>query len=158
MIIKPIEKPFKSIPKLSFFFFFTKKFQCWKSCSSQTSSTVKLNKSQLDVIKLKIISMIRDGSLTSAEITWSSSSMKNVPSQCLVTWEVSGGGLMGNLLTDSPEVELSLWPDTKYRIQVTCKNKVSNFILFIQRIRNKKRFFFCFLFIILEYHKAVSYR
>lgn len=65
--------------------------------------------------------MIRDGSLTSADITWTST---NVPSQCLVTWEVSGGGLMGNLLTDTPDAQLSLWPDTKYRVQVTCKNKV----------------------------------
>lgn len=44
---------------------------------------------------------------------------------CLVTWEVFGGGLMGNLLTDSANVELSLWPDTKYRVQVTCARKVS---------------------------------
>lgn len=125
--------------------------QCWKSCSSPSSQTsssnVKLNKSQLDVIKLKIISMIRDGSLTSADITWSSSlssssSMKkNVPSQCLVTWEVSGGGLMGNLLTDSPDVELSLLPDTKYRVQVTCKNKVSILFIFF--------FFFVAFFCIL---------
>lgn len=69
--------------------------------------------------------MVRDGSLTSADITWSS---LNEPSQCLVTWEVSGGGLMGNLLTDTPDAQLSLWPDTKYRVQVTCKNKVRFFV------------------------------
>lgn len=34
---------------------------------------------------------------------------------------------MGNLLTDSPSVELSLWADTVYNIQVTCRNKVSRF-------------------------------
>lgn len=67
--------------------------------------------------------MVRDGSLTSADILWKST---NVPSQCLVTWEVAGGGLMGNLLTDTQEVQLTLWPDSKYRIQVTCKNKVRN--------------------------------
>lgn len=95
--------------------------QCWKACASP-STTNKVNKSQLDVIKLKILSMVRDGSLTSADIAWKSI---NIPSQCLVTWEISGGGLMGNLLTDTPEVQLSLWPDSKYRVQVTCKNKVS---------------------------------
>lgn len=66
--------------------------------------------------------MVRDGSLTSADITWASF---DEPSQCLVTWEVSGGGLMGNLLTDTPDAQLSLWPDTMYRVQVTCKNKVT---------------------------------
>lgn len=34
---------------------------------------------------------------------------------------------MGNLLTDSSTVELSLWPDTVYHVQVTCKHKVSLF-------------------------------
>lgn len=68
------------------------------------------------------MAMIRQGSLVSADIAWPS---MDVPSQCLVTWEVFGGGLMGNLLTDSSTVQLSLWPETKYRVQVTCKNKVS---------------------------------
>lgn len=49
----------------------------------------------------------------------------NASRQCLITWEVSGGGLMGNLLTDTARAELSLWPDTVYNIQVTCKHKVS---------------------------------
>lgn len=66
--------------------------------------------------------MVRENSLVSANIAWES---QNSPSDCLVTWEVSGGGLIGNLLTQSSNVELSLWPDTKYRVQVTCKNKVS---------------------------------
>lgn len=66
--------------------------------------------------------MIRDGSLTSVDIIWKS---ENVPSQCLVTWEVFGGGLTGNLLTDTQEVQLTLWNDSVYLIQVTCKNKVS---------------------------------
>lgn len=47
----------------------------------------------------------------------------------LNTGEVSGGGLIGNLLTQSSNVELSLWPETKYRVQVTCKNKVSDRML-----------------------------
>lgn len=36
----------------------------------------------------------------------------------LVTWEVDGGGLKGNLFTDTTSVTLSLWPDTVYHIQV----------------------------------------
>lgn len=65
--------------------------------------------------------MVRQGVIVSALITWL---QIDAPTQCLVTWEVSGGGLMGNLLTDSNTVQLSLWPETKYRVQVTCKNKV----------------------------------
>lgn len=69
-----------------------------------------------------VTSLIRENSLVSATISWEPST---VPSDCLVTWEVSGGGLIGNLLTQSATVELSLWPETKYRVQVTCKNRVS---------------------------------
>lgn len=65
--------------------------------------------------------MVRDNSLVSTTIDWNKAS---TPRDCLVTWEVFGGGLIGNLLTQSSNVELSLWPDTKYRVQVTCKNKV----------------------------------
>ncbi|ETN66765.1 hypothetical protein AND_001443, partial [Anopheles darlingi] len=43
--------------------------------------------------------------------------------QCLVSWEISGGGLTGNLLTETFKVELSLWPNTKYHVHVTCRNK-----------------------------------
>ncbi|XP_058818521.1 uncharacterized protein LOC131681623 [Topomyia yanbarensis] len=43
--------------------------------------------------------------------------------QCLVSWEISGGGLTGNLLTETAKVELSLWPNTKYHVHVTCRNK-----------------------------------
>lgn len=69
--------------------------------------------------------MVRDGALTRVEVVWpSSSSSANTPSQCLVTWEIAGGGLMGNLLTDTQDVQLTLWPDSRYRLQVTCKNKV----------------------------------
>lgn len=46
--------------------------------------------------------------------------------QCLVSWEISGGGLTGNLLTETAKVELSLWPNTKYHVHVTCRNKVSS--------------------------------
>lgn len=70
--------------------------------------------------------MVRDGVLTSADIIWKSTGS---PSQCLVTWEVFGGGIMGNLLTDTPEAQLSLWSDSKYHIQVTCKNKVNRYVI-----------------------------
>ncbi|XP_055614735.1 uncharacterized protein LOC129761057 [Uranotaenia lowii] len=43
--------------------------------------------------------------------------------QCLVSWEISGGGLTGNLLTETAKAELSLWPNTKYHVHVTCRNK-----------------------------------
>lgn len=98
------------------FFFF---LQCWDECTSSTS----INKSILDTWSLSVQSMVRDNSLVSTNIAWTAT---NSPSDCLVTWEVSGGGLIGNLLTQSSNVELSLWPETKYRIQVTCKNKVSD--------------------------------
>uniref|UniRef100_A0A182MGS9 Uncharacterized protein n=1 Tax=Anopheles culicifacies TaxID=139723 RepID=A0A182MGS9_9DIPT len=76
--------------------------------------------------------MIRNESLVTADVSWSAtlSDICNgtnfgVPgaNQCLVTWEVSGGGLMGNLLTESSSVQLSLWSDTNYRVQVTCRSK-----------------------------------
>lgn len=79
-----------------------------------------------DKFELSVRSMLRDKSLTMANIEW----YANDPAQhqCLVTWEIFGGGIMGNLLTDTHEAELSLWPDSKYNIQVTCKNKVRTFI------------------------------
>lgn len=72
--------------------------------------------------------MIRSESLVSANVSWEKT---NEPRDCLVTWEVSGGGLIGNLLTQSDNVELSLWPDTTYSIQVTCKTKVSFFFSYL---------------------------
>lgn len=71
---------------------------------------------------LHTVSMLQQDSLVLVDIAWDS---LNTPNQCLISWEVSGGGLMGNLLTESSIVQLSLWPDTKYRVKVTCKNKVS---------------------------------
>lgn len=81
-----------------------------------------------EVIELSVRSMIHDGTLTMADIVWYADDPEQ--HQCLVTWEVFGGGIMGNLLTDTHEAELSLWPDSKYHIQVTCKNKVNIFVLF----------------------------
>lgn len=79
--------------------------------------------------------MIKQEFLVATHLAWEPT---NKLINCLVTWEVFGGGLMGNLLTDSSNVELSLWPDTKYRVQVTCKNKVS--------IVNISNIFFLFFF------------
>lgn len=61
----------------------------------------------------------------SKTVTSSSSSSSSVQSfhQCLVSWEISGGGLTGNLLTETAKVELSLWPNTRYHVHVTCRNK-----------------------------------
>ncbi|XP_055389821.1 myosin-G heavy chain-like [Condylostylus longicornis] len=86
-------------------------FLCWNSCD-QTLGPFPLN----------VQSASRQGSLIITDIAWDQA-ITNASKQCLVTWEVSGGGLMGNLLTDSSTVELSLWSDTVYHVQVTCKNK-----------------------------------
>ncbi|XP_011187529.2 uncharacterized protein LOC105215360 isoform X2 [Zeugodacus cucurbitae] len=84
---------------------------CWNNCDQQ-----------LGPFPLNINSALRQGSLVLTNIAWDQA-ITNASKQCLVTWEVSGGGLMGNLLTDSSTVELSLWPDTVYHVQVTCKHK-----------------------------------
>ena len=69
---------------------------------------------------LREISLIHQKVLVIAEIAWDA-----VPTYVVqrpvyfVTWEVDGGGLKGNLFTDSTCVTLSLWPDTVYHIQVT---------------------------------------
>lgn len=81
----------------------------------------------LDEWPLNIQSMIRDGYLVTTIVSWPN---QKQPINCLVTWEVFGGGLMGSLFTETTDVELSLWPDTKYNVQVTCKNKVSNYIFY----------------------------
>lgn len=74
--------------------------------------------------ELRVHHAQRQGALVLTDIGWDEL-IANASRQCLITWEVSGGGLMGNLLTDTARAELSLWPDTVYNIQVTCKHKVS---------------------------------
>ncbi|XP_031627356.1 uncharacterized protein LOC116343446 [Contarinia nasturtii] len=103
---------------------------CWNNCAprSGVSSMVEHQNSELektdasDVFELSVRSMVRDKSLTMADIAWYADDPTQ-QHQCLVSWEIFGGGIMGNLLTDTHEAELSLWPDSKYHIQVTCKNK-----------------------------------
>jgi hypothetical protein len=88
--------------------------------------------------------MIEQEFLVSTHLAWEPENLLN---QCLVTWEVFGGGLMGNLLTDSSNVELSLWPDTKYRVQVTCKNEVSVFVVAVFFFVLRFRFLFFVLYL-----------
>lgn len=64
---------------------------------------------------LREISLIHQKVLVIGEISWEPKTTRGV---YLVTWEVDGGGLKGNLFTDSTCVTLSLWPDTVYHIQV----------------------------------------
>lgn len=64
---------------------------------------------------LKEVSLIHQKVLVIGEIAWEPKANRGV---YLVTWEVDGGGLKGNLFTDSTCVTLSLWPDTVYHIQV----------------------------------------
>lgn len=99
---------------LCFFFY----LQCWESCTSIAAQSRY-------TWSLRIASMVKQEFLVATHITWGPTNMVR---NCRVTWEVYGGGLMGNLLTESYSVELSLWPDTKYRVQVTCRDKVSIFV------------------------------
>ncbi|CAG9854695.1 unnamed protein product [Phyllotreta striolata] len=70
---------------------------------------------------LKEISLIHQKVLVIAEIAWEPRANHGV---YLVTWEVDGGGLKGNLFTDSTCVTLSLWPDTIYHIQVELVSRI----------------------------------
>ncbi|XP_073834582.1 uncharacterized protein [Musca autumnalis] len=90
--------------------------ECGQTAQGNVTSSIR------ETWPLRTVSMVQHDTLVLVDVAWDQSS---VPFQCLVTWEVSGGGLMGNLLTESFGVQLSLWPDTKYRVQVTCKNKRS---------------------------------
>uniref|UniRef100_A0A336KZB0 CSON000931 protein n=2 Tax=Culicoides sonorensis TaxID=179676 RepID=A0A336KZB0_CULSO len=88
---------------------------CWDQCTQNTKINTNLN-----AWPLRTVSMVRNESLVTADVAWQ---LLNTPCQYLVTWEISGGGLKGNLITETPSVQLSLWPDTVYRVQVTCRNK-----------------------------------
>lgn len=69
---------------------------------------------------LREVSLIHQKVLVIGEIAWEPKTTRGV---YLVTWEVDGGGLKGNLFTDSTCVTLSLWPDTVYHIQVELVSK-----------------------------------
>ncbi|XP_034481926.1 transmembrane protein fend [Drosophila innubila] len=87
--------------------------KCWQNCQRQWAP-----------FELRVHHAQRQGALVLTDIGWDEL-IANASRQCLITWEVSGGGLMGNLLTDTARAELSLWPDTVYNIQVTCKHKLT---------------------------------
>ncbi|KAJ6637063.1 Transmembrane protein fend, partial [Pseudolycoriella hygida] len=88
--------------------------KCWNSCTKSIGYPKPW--------PLRIATMVKQEFLVATHVAWEPSSMLV---NCLVTWEVYGGGLMGNLVTDTSSVELSLWPDTKYCVEVTCANKVT---------------------------------
>uniref|UniRef100_A0A182US40 Uncharacterized protein n=1 Tax=Anopheles merus TaxID=30066 RepID=A0A182US40_ANOME len=115
---------------------------CWISCTSAGAlqPTPGSRRSALPrcQLQLTVQRMVRNESLVTADVSWTATRPDvcngtnfGAPgaSQCLVTWEVSGGGLMGNLLTESPSVQLSLWSDTNYRVQVTCRSKRSSALI-----------------------------
>lgn len=60
-------------------------------------------------------SLIHQKILVIGELSWEPKAEHGL---YLVTWEVDGGGLKGNLYTDETCVTLSLWPNTLYHIQV----------------------------------------
>lgn len=70
---------------------------------------------------LREVSLIHQKVLVIGEIAWEPKANRGV---YLVTWEVDGGGLKGNLFTDSTCVTLSLWPDTIYHIQVELVSRI----------------------------------
>ncbi|KAG5888236.1 hypothetical protein JTB14_014480 [Gonioctena quinquepunctata] len=70
---------------------------------------------------LREVSLIHQKVLVIGEIAWEPKANHGV---YLVTWEVDGGGLKGNLFTDSTCVTLSLWPDTIYHIQVELVSRI----------------------------------
>ncbi|XP_058443738.1 transmembrane protein fend-like [Malaya genurostris] len=121
---------------------------CQEKCATKaTKATPTLDNGHH--LSLVLLEMIRNESLVTADVAWisvanngfgpghrssttssnSSSMPSRDPHQCLVTWEVSGGGLMGNLLTESTSAQLSLWPETNYRVQVTCRNKHTDILV-----------------------------
>ncbi|CAL4155830.1 unnamed protein product, partial [Meganyctiphanes norvegica] len=59
---------------------------------------------------------VKDSGLVAAHVWWEP--QNNRGGDYLVTWEVEGGGLKGHLYTDLPEVDLTLWPETIYHVQV----------------------------------------
>ncbi|CAL4069459.1 unnamed protein product [Meganyctiphanes norvegica] len=59
---------------------------------------------------------VEDSGFVTTRVWWAPQS--NKAGDYLVTWDVEGGGLKGHLYTDIPEVDLSLWPDTIYHVQV----------------------------------------
>lgn len=96
----------------------------WHYCSGPDGSVdcTKCCQNLKSPFELRVLKAQRQVSLVLTDIGWDEA-IANASRQCLITWEVSGGGLIGNLLTDTAWAELSLWPDTVYNIQVKCKHR-----------------------------------
>lgn len=86
-----------------------------KTINTEIKATTSKSTSAKEPWALREISLIHQKVLVIGEIAWEPKATRGV---YLVTWEVDGGGLKGNLFTDSTCVTLSLWPDTVYHIQV----------------------------------------
>lgn len=88
------------------------------SMSSPSSTSVVPDPDKaIEPFELRVVSLIHQKSLVIAELKWDE--IGGNPNQdYLITWELTGGGLKGHLVTDSTSVTLSLWPDTTYQIQV----------------------------------------
>ncbi len=85
--------------------------------SPSSSSVVPESDTAIEPFELRVVSLIHQKSLVIAELKWDE--IGGNPNQdYLITWELTGGGLKGHLVTDSTSVTLSLWPDTTYQIQV----------------------------------------
>lgn len=130
VLINPFKMVTDVISSLILSFVYIVPIQCWNNCAPRSAvasvvehQNVDIDKDASDMFELKVRSMVRDKSLTMADIAWYTDDPAQ--HQCLVTWEIFSSGIIGNLLTDTHEAELSLWPDSKYHIQVTCKNKVN---------------------------------
>ncbi|XP_049836725.1 uncharacterized protein LOC126281637 [Schistocerca gregaria] len=79
---------------------------------------------------LRLTSVIHQGALVIAELSWRLPEKELQAARSdggsplyLVTWEVDGGGITGNLYTDSSCVTLSLSSDTVFHIQVELVTK-----------------------------------
>lgn len=96
---------------------------------------------------LQAVSMVYENFLVVTEVSWavpnglsnheesvtrerSEDGIKNQKYHFLLTWEIFGGGLRGNLVTDSTSGTVSLWPDTAYFIQVREKYVIANSVRF----------------------------
>lgn len=87
------------------------------SMSSPSSLVSEESDKAIEPFELRVVSLIHQKSLVIAELKWDE--IGGNPNQdYLITWELTGGGLKGHLVTDSTSVTLSLWPDTTYQIQV----------------------------------------
>ncbi|XP_018320479.1 uncharacterized protein LOC108733690 isoform X2 [Agrilus planipennis] len=86
-----------------------------KTINTEIKATTSKSTNADEPWVLREVSLIHQKVLVIGEIAWEPKAIRGV---YLVTWEVDGGGLKGNLFTDSTTVTLSLWPDTVYHIQV----------------------------------------